>query len=92
MDCSPDLVSQKFVTKFSDGLFTKFGDLENSSPNLVINPLQKLTLNTLKLIPHNVNFQGQSRNRLKCEGIQGQHWCKVRSSEACGRLTLTLLM
>ena len=41
---------------------------------------------------NNVNFQWQSQNRLKCEGIQGQHWCKVRSSEACGRLTLTLLM
>ena len=51
MDFSPDSVSHKFVTKFSDGLFTKFGDLENSSPNLVINPSQKLTLNTLKLIP-----------------------------------------
>ena len=51
MDISPDSVSHKFVTKFSDVLFTKFGDLENSSPNLVINPSQKLTLNTLKLIP-----------------------------------------
>ena len=51
MDFSPDSVSHKFVTKFSDGLFTKFGDLEDSSPNLVINPSQKLTLNTLKLIP-----------------------------------------
>ena len=52
MDISPDSVSHKFVTKFSDVLFTKFGDLENSSPNLVINPSQNLTLNTLKLIPH----------------------------------------
>ena len=51
MDISPDSVSHKFVTKFSDVLFTKFGDLENSSPNLVINPSQNLTLNTLKLIP-----------------------------------------
>ena len=46
MDISPDSVSHKFVTKFSDVLFTKFGDLENSSPNLVINPSQNLTLNT----------------------------------------------
>ena len=38
------------------------------------------------------NFQWQSRDRLKYEGIQGQHWCKVRSSEVCGRLTLTLLI
>ena len=51
MNISPDSVSHKFVTKFSDVLFTKFGDLENSSPNLVINPSQNLTLNTLKLIP-----------------------------------------
>ena len=49
---SQNSVSHKFVTKFSDVLFTKFGDLENSSPNLVINPSQNLTLNTLKLIPH----------------------------------------
>ena len=48
---SQNSVSHKFVTKFSEVLFTKFGDLENSSPNWVINPSQNLTLNTLKLIP-----------------------------------------
>ena len=34
-------------------------------------------------------FNFQSRDRLKYEGIQGQRWCRVRSSEACGRLTQT---
>ena len=31
-------------------------------------------------------------NMLSQSQIQGQHWCKVRSSEACGRLTQTLLI
>ena len=81
MDISPDSVSHKFVTKFSDGLFTKFGDLENSSPNLVINPSQKLTLNTLKLIPPSAMT---SKNCLK---TKYQNWydrdCLETSSFVC---------
>ena len=67
MDISPDSVSHKFVTKFSDVLFTKFGDLENSSLNLVINPSQNLTLNTLELIPHNIWLQCTSKLVVKGE-------------------------